>query len=426
MNGGALPLDDGLACDGSGQRFSLSLTPQGFTLPAGVAAHGQTALLTLLLRARGPGRLRESFIRFRRGGETFRQYFDRGLLGRRHLNLSPVFRAEGPARVELRGDGLEWGASAVLTLFDPPPLQDVQVLIVAPHPDDAELAAFGLYADRSPPSWVVTLTAGERGSADVPILPGAEQGPWRAWLRVWDSLTIPQMGGVPRDHCVNLVFPDGQLAAMHREPSRPFQLACEGQRGRSSLRARNTVPELARGSAHCTWNDLVRELAWLIERVRPAVVVCPHPLLDAHPDHRFAVVACAQAAADHAPSSIFLDLVHGPAGGRHPPGPRDGLVAPPPCHERRRLGDALYSHPLSLEEQTAKFFAVEAAHDLRQQQGGRTSTRQLLAELRRRVLPRRKWRSASFLRRAPRPNELYYVASSGTLGELAAEAATKA
>ena len=97
------------------------------------------------------------------------------------------------------------------------------MLVVAPHPDDAEIAAFGFYADTR--ATVVTVTAGDASDR--------YQNPTQPWMsltrgavaqmRVWDSLTIPQFGGVPPERAINLCLPDGRLSEMYLHPDRDFR-----------------------------------------------------------------------------------------------------------------------------------------------------------------------------------------------------------
>ena len=54
-------------------------------------------------------------------------------------------------------------------------LDDERVLVVAPHPDDAEIAAFGFYADTR--AMVVTVTAGDASDR--------YQNSMQRWMSFW-------------------------------------------------------------------------------------------------------------------------------------------------------------------------------------------------------------------------------------------------
>ena len=150
------------------------------------------------MRATLLGAFVDPFIEVCFGSINYRQYFERGVSGRRYLNLSPIFQAvqqRAPAvRVRLRGRSIAWGHAGTLELFDSPSIERATRLVLAPHPDDAEIAAFGIYSERL--TWVATVTAGELGlpTASTPISSGPDGVRWAARIRVWDSLTVPQLG----------------------------------------------------------------------------------------------------------------------------------------------------------------------------------------------------------------------------------------
>jgi LmbE family N-acetylglucosaminyl deacetylase len=420
-----------LGCRGSPEILSLHCTRDGFELPGDLATRATTAFLTLDVATTIAGRFREPHIQVLDGSIQYKQYFERSVRGERHLNLSPLLRERETGtglRVRLKGERMRWKTPGVVSLFDQHVRSDETILVLAPHPDDAEIAAFGLYASRPSNSWVVTVTAGEWGSTDLSaIVPSAEEAlALRARLRVWDSLRIPPFGRVAPERCFNLIYPDDRLGRMFCEPTRPFQIACESQLPRAALRSRNNDREFQTGTSECTWGGLVVELRRLLEKAKPDVIVAPHPLLDSHLDHVFTTVALRQALSNgaHQPRAIFLYVVHASGSSLFPDGPRDGMVSLPPLSfgpDRRLLADSIYSHSLSPELQQAKYFAVEAAFDLRTFSPYDPTPRQLLRAVGHEfeaLLRGSTVDSTCFLRRAPRPNELFYVVSPNSLSEL--------
>ena len=435
--------DDGIVCRDPSPAAAVLVDPDGLVIPAGVVQRGQTVLLALDTESTFGGRIFDPFIEVSQGPRSFRQYFEQGVAGRRYLNLSPLFQASenprevalddaperprstpgaaperprstpGAAPVRLRGVGVRWTREASLVAFDPPRLDGEAVLVVAPHPDDAEIAAFGIYAGRR--SWVATLTAGEKGTSDLSAVCSTDDASrWKARLRVWDSLTLPELGGVPRERCLNLVYPDGRLPAMHARPTERFAIDCEATLPRAELRAANGAPEFRDAGRACTWNGFVEELGRLIEHANPGVIVCPHPLLDSHPDHVFSTVALEQAVRGHAARDcrFLLYVVHGRGGPAYPFGPRSAVVSLPPCTDPDWLAGSIYSHPLPPDVQRAKYFAVASVHDERTfESGERKDVVGALRAVRREVfalLGGTGLRPASFLRRAPRPNEILF------------------
>jgi LmbE family N-acetylglucosaminyl deacetylase len=404
----------------------------GFDVLPGVDRLGQTAFLVMNIEVSTRGRLFDPYIEFHDGDGQWkhRQYFERGAIGRRYLNLSPLFHESGDGRVGhvgLRGRWIRWKKEASLELFDPPRTEGASILVLAPHPDDAEIAALGMYA--GPRSWVVTITAGEKGEADLAgVIAPHDRAHWSTRLRIWDSLTIPQMNGVSAARCVNLAYPDGDLERMHQHPDQAFALACESTLPRASLRSQNRAPQFQTGGAACTWNGLVADLRTLLEATKPDIVICPHPLLDIQRDHVFTAVALQQAAGDvsTAAPAVFLYAIHSSGGPLYPLGPADSLAALPPWEDTSWIAQSMYSHQLSPQMRLAKYFAVEAMHDMRRYDDGRPRNGlEVLRSVKRQVsayVAGTGDRPTTLLRRGPRPNEIYFVVSTNALSELVGRA----
>jgi LmbE family N-acetylglucosaminyl deacetylase len=396
--------------------LALKMSAQGFDLPGDLSVSG-TVLLRMTVTASLSGYLFDPYIEFQGDRQTHRQYFERGVAGQRYLNLTALFTGHEQgsfSRVQLRGSWLRWEAEAQLLVFNSPVVENAAVLVLAPHPDDAEIAAFGMYA--RPRSWVVTVTAGERATGILPagIAPN-ERSRWAALLRVSDSLTVPQLGEVPPERLINLVCPDGALESMFREPSRAFTLACEAQLPRSQLRAKNRLSEFQQGAGGCTWNDLIDELQRLLELSQPDIVVCPHPQGDAHPDHIFTTVALARAL-QRIPGKrplLLLYTVHSSGAPAHPFGPTNAVVGPPPGVLASWFLDSVYSFELTAQLQQTKQFAVEAMHAARRyaadEPAGGVAFLKAFGRQISGFLSGMGIQPASLLRRACRPNELYYV-----------------
>lgn len=415
--------DDRIVCYGQSKSWNLAVNGDEVELPALETRSGRTAFFPVTVVSDTRGKLVDPFIEARCGQHRWRQYFERGAAGRRYLNLTSALTTHRPGntdlraagRVTLRGHAIRWKEDGPLILFDSPGLDEGgqgDVLVLAPHPDDAEIAAYGIYATRL--AWIVTVTAGDRGTAD-------------ASTRVWDSLLIPQAGGVPVERCVNLAYPDGRLREMRGAPVRGFHLACEAWLPRAGLRARNKVVEFSGGGSDCRWADLVADLVALLRRIRPGTIVAPHPLLDSHPDHAFTTAALAEALGEldlkgEAPVCL-LYVVHARAASPlFPFGPADGVIAPAPWAGAEPMADAIYSHALPPAIQRAKRAAVDAGHDLGSRSPRPPRTwRRVLRDAKTAVvaaiagMEREPW---TFDRRAPRPNEIYFVVSPRTLAEL--------
>ena len=291
-----------------------------------------------------------------------------------------------------------------------------RVLVVAPHPDDAEIAAFGLYSDTR--ATVVTLTAGDASDRyQNPIQPWMSLSRGAiANMRVWDSLTIPQLGGVPPERAINFCFPDGRLMDMYLDPDRDFKDEEENVFDFRGLRRMNRS-SLIGDDAACSWKSLVRDLRRIFAELKPTIVVMPHPRLDPHPDHLLATVALGEALQSIDPTAgrMFLYMVHNRRSELWPFGPAgSGVALLPILPEDGVCAEGFYSHALSAERQRQKFIALEAMHDVRDLLWPDDSPRRIgsrvLAELRA-MAHGMGVNPTSYLRRAVRPDELFFVMS---------------
>jgi LmbE family N-acetylglucosaminyl deacetylase len=417
---------DAFPCRANHYAAAVHLAAHGFDLPADIDLTGRTVFLQVTTACSLLGRLFDPFIEMRDQKASFRQYFERGVKGSRYLNLTPFFQGAkqaAPRYVGMRGSLMRWGRTATLIAYDPPVVSGRSVLVIAPHPDDAEIAAFGMCHDRR--SWVVAITAGEKSTANLPDqIPITARAEWAARLRVIDSLSNPQWGQTPSTWRLNLAYPDGALESMYREPARGFALACEGRLSRHQLRSQNELQEFHAGQPECTWNGLVDELRLLLDLTRPDIVICPHPLIDTHPDHIFTTVALERAMSglERARPQLLLYAVHNCGAPAYPFGPAKSLVSLPPGQHEAWIGDSIYSLSLEPHMRLAKYFAVESMHAARgYDDAERKGTLKFLKSVRREVvayIAGMGVNPASWLRRAPRPNEIYYVVHGSTLAEL--------
>ncbi|MDB6149714.1 MAG: GlcNAc-PI de-N-acetylase [Chthoniobacter sp.] len=387
----------------------IRLDADGFTWPA-TEGTWDTAFLEIRIRSNWLGRLAEPYLEARTLHHYARQYFERGAAGQRLVNISGLCRggvAPGQ-RFWLHATRLDFDPQATrLILFRTALPARPRTLILAPHPDDAEIAAFGFYSQAE--STVVTVTAGEGGGFYLAhAQPGEELVTGR--LRVWDSIHVPTLGDVPIERAINLGYADGSLLHMH---DRTTHLGGSAEALRNFRMANNS--SMLRENAEPTWASLVRDLVEILRRTNPEIIVTPHPLLDDHPDHAFTTLALFEAlrGAGLGDGKLLLYTNHPPTTNLHPVGENDGVVSLPP-----RFGEPLdfrtiHSHPLSETTQRTKFHALEAMHDLRtlprlEARRWRDWLRATLAGLRNQITGVDA-RATSYFRRAVRGNELFFV-----------------
>jgi len=342
-------------------------------------------------------------IRAQRGSVVVRQVFEEGARGRRLIDVSPLL-ATGGGRVTLSGIGAQWAnGPAKLFLYRNPPIKGRRVLVLAPHPDDAEIAAFGLY--RTTGADVVTITAGDAGGENFRALftEPAEHYRIKGWIRTWDSISVPFYGGVYPGRARNLGYYDATLKRLQADPAVPLPPLMARLEEPGYYRRLNVDEALRMRPFAGTWEGLVADLVWELQRVQPEVIVAPHPMLDAHADHQFTTIALLDALAQWPGAcELYLYTNHALENEAWPLGDRDVMSGLPPSSVPELFFRRLYSHPVSPEEQKLKLIALEGMHDLRAfdlRDGSPAASEG----------DREAWKHYDYYRRGPRPNELFFV-----------------
>lgn len=350
------------------RRVPVQVSESGFALPR-LDARWDSALLPIEVSAGLLGHWLAPSIQVQVNGETVStQYFEPGAEGLRLLNLSALSEI-APAQlrdVRLEGNHISWNhQSRELLLFDNDPRRR-RVVVISPHPDDAEWAAFGLYSQND--SRVVALTLGDAGRKlfDQIVADDKQHYSLKAKLRLWESLVVPQLGGVAPEHAVNLGYFDGTLKTMFEQPNaaaRPLFMDAETK---SRLRRYNGAGDKRHGQRPATWSNLVSDLVSILEAAQPEVIVAPHPALDIHPDHAFGTIAVmeAVAAARLQRTQLYLYVTHVDGTRAFPFGPAGATLGPPPWFDARIPFRGFYSFPLTEEAKVLKLFAFDAAHDV--------------------------------------------------------------
>jgi len=144
--------------------------------------------------------------------------------GARYLNLTDTFD-DGSRKITLSGNRVSLPDQEVeLSVYPRECLSGKKILVLAPHADDAELAAYGLYEKYAADTLVVTITAGEGGSFHYNNLyarnPEQMQAQYlqKGRMRVWNSLTVPLLAGVSSENILQLGYFDSTLQVMKQNP----------------------------------------------------------------------------------------------------------------------------------------------------------------------------------------------------------------
>ncbi len=406
--------------DGRGQSIDLTITEAdgvaGIDWPASVKGNWDTALLGVQIAA--DTNAVTPYVEVSAAGTADRQYFAPGDSGLRWINLSPFRGVAAGTRIALRADGMRISEpDANLRTFASDPALSGSILVLAPHPDDAEIAAFGIYANRR--ASVVTVTAGNAGAPTYEsVFDNLEElYLFKGRIRLIDSITIPLQGGIPPERAFNMGYFDARLAEMYDKRDAVVPEMYRANSDVNVYRKENIGSLLPKRPRESKWGHLVDDTLALLKKVKPAVIVAPHPQLDTHRDHQFTTVALSEALKRWNEDVTLLLYTNHADRNRYPYGPAGTLMSLPPPPAADVPVDRVYSHPVPPPLQRLKLFALESMHDLRytptrQYQFARPDARTIVPE---KIGPEP---DITYLRRGPRSNELFYVYDTDSFGKM--------
>ncbi len=368
-----------------------------------------TLVLELHIKSSWLGRFLDPRVELLAGEQADQQTFERGVAGLRYLNLTGLAAPLQAGTLRLRGRHCRLLGQPRLWITPAVELQRRRVMVIAPHADDAELAAYGLYS-QAQEAWVVTLTAGEIEAEHYRQmgLGKAEAARLKGRLRAWDSIAVPRWAGVAESRCVQLGYFCLQLPAMQAAPDRPAASREADMADIRPFRQFNPFPLPADLDGAPTWHNLLADLRAVLELARPEVLVLPHPQLDPHPDH-----VCAQAAVLEAlqglawkPQTLLCYANHLHDNDRSPMGDSgDGVALPPQLSADQAWAPC--SLVLDLASQRDKAMALGMMHDLQPPAPFKRRLRRLLQRwlAGRRPSP---YGENEFFRKAVRRHELFW------------------
>lgn len=346
-------------------------------------------------------------------GEHFtdRQDFERGVKGLRFINLSGLAQQLTAGTIQLISHHCHLVGELILYAFSNPDYSQQRMMIVAPHADDAELAAFGQYSKNSSTS-IITLTQGEIETdyyQRTLHLDKTEAAQIKGRLRSWDSIAIPLWAGIVSSHCVQLGYYCMQLQAMQQSPTQPFSSLESAQQDVRLAHTFNTLTVPSDSDGLPTWSNLTKDMQMLIEHFRPEVIILPHPQLDPHEDHIAAGLLIEEVLhnSQWQPTTLLYYANHLYDNDRWPMGPAHNGIALPPITEPL-TSYTLWSPLLTAQTQLNKTLALGMQHDLLPSMPFKKKLRRLIQTL----LTGRKWPKSGeneYFRKAIRRHELFWV-----------------
>lgn len=375
-----------------------------------------TLILSLSLKSRLSGYFFQPYIEIV-GEKSEKVYFEHGLKGKRYLDLSG-FTTQSDVRFRFH-HCKTLKTEAILYRFHNPDITDKKILVLASHPDDAEIAAYGVYSSVKE-SYIITVTVGEGNCGYCGLIGNKkQQAIQKGRLRVHDALTVASLGGVSQDRCIMLGYFCKTLKWMKENPKEAAFSDSTDITDISFFRRVDHANFDCSKAPSATWDSLVEDLQIIINSIKPDYIVTPHPQIDSHSDHQYTTYALLEAMEKGNSQNIPLLTYtnHHIYNDAYPYGPMFSTSALAPKFKKSFECSGVYSHRLSTAQQYDKFYALEAMHDLRNSLlvvGVKRAFKHFIKKLRREIQQRDK----SYYRRSVRPNELFYVADWEGLSKL--------
>ena len=370
-----------------------------------------SAFLRLNVNTTIPGKIFQPSIDINTGKSSITQYFEYGAKGVRFINLSSLIN-KNQTNIRLVGKFVSIDDQTVqLATFNNRNIKNQKILVLAPHPDDAEAAAFGLYSDNKK-SYIITVTAGEAGGYKYDEIYAniVQHYLKKGELRTYNSIVVPLLGGILPEQAINLGFFDSTLKKMFDDKSKSVSGIYTNISDINTFRKLN-ISTLGDGlSGESTWNSLVENLCYLLAEIKPDILVAPYPALDKHPDHKYSTLALFEAIkkSNIQDGYLYLYSNHFVLNEYYPYGKEGGAKSLPPNFEDKIYFDSIYSHPLSSDKQKDKIFALEAMNDLRPDTEWRFFSGNL-KNLYRVSVQKILGREKNFFRNSIRSNELFFI-----------------
>ena len=337
--------------------------------------------------------------------------FEIGAKGSRYINLSGLNSA-GCKQIELlpQYTNLDFKGSQ-LYAFKDEKIEDKRILVVGTHPDDAEIAAYGLYANHKD-TFVLTITSGEAGPFvyDEIYADTVEHYLEKGKLRTWNSVTVPLLAGVEPDNILNLGFFDETLQSMYTNDTAKVMGIFTKTNDINTFRKFNTSKYKDSLTGSSNWNSLVSNLKYLIGAFKPDIIVAPYPLIDLHPDHKFTTIAVIEAlkGLDMHDGFLFLYTNHHTLSESYPYGDTGEEVTLPPYFKNGLYFNSIFSNRVDEAILKEKILAFDAMNDLRGDTEWRFPQKEV-SNFSRNMVMQTMGITKDYYRRAARSNELFFI-----------------
>ena len=345
------------------ETYKIPIKKNKIGLPEEVSNSSHTLFLEIDIKATFTGSLFDPAITVHSSQKNNqRQYFEKGAKGKRYLNIThSIPEQNDEILLEFSHCSLT-SNNARLIAYKKPDLEEKKILVISPHPDDAEIAAFNTYSKNT--SFIVTISAGEKEAETFANLTRDHVHPelLKGRLRAHDSVIAPMWAGKSVRGAVNLGYFDDSLKSMFDNKNKTFQK--NYSKTTLPFRKFNSINLKSDKHGSANWYSLVEDLKEILLSFKPDIIITPDLTIDSHIDHHHATIAIKEAAkAINVKNIQYLYYSnHLKNTDMWPFGPAGSLASLPPI-------TTTYSGIISFEvnqiEQIDKSCVLEMMHDLR-------------------------------------------------------------
>ncbi|QOP46124.1 PIG-L family deacetylase [Sulfurimonas paralvinellae] len=335
-----------------------------------------------------------------------KHFFEYGAAGIRYVNFSHAGET-----TEIKGNiSLQSKSARLYGYKNNIDLENDTILILAPHADDAELAAFGLYKSAKNVT-IVTITAGESGVCNYCDLyknNKEKSALKKGSLRTFDALTVPMLGNIPYTNSLTLGYFGSSLQKMAENPRQAVKSKIDTIENMEPFRKVSHAKVKLDNNVLPTYTSLLKDLNDLITQLNPNIIITPHSQIDSHADHKQTTYAVRNILKrTHKKIKFLLYTNHLVKSEIYPLGDIHSAVTLPPNSKKFDF-DSIYSFALDEELQIDKLFALEAIHDLKDSTI-QISLKKSLIHLKKMFMRVITGKDKSYFRRAVRANELFFI-----------------
>ncbi|MBJ2172630.1 PIG-L family deacetylase [Aureibaculum sp. A20] len=397
--------------NGNAQIYKLKVKHDSIQIPF-IKNKNLTTFLKVNLKSTFLGKFYQPKINIYFNDKLISEHFEIGSNGVRYLNISDVLNSNTNKIKIITQNSVLIDDEVSLYVFKNSTLKDKNILVLAPHPDDAEIAAYGLYTTYQKNTYIVTVTAGDAGEFkyDEIYKDSLTHYLQKGKIRTWNSLTVPLLGNIKSENILNLGYFNEALAAMHANDTALVKTHFTKTYDINSFRKQNISKLLDSVKGTSRWISLVNDLTFLLDTIKPEIIVTPSPNLDSHLDHQFTTIALFDAIKKTGlnQGQLFLYTNHLPKSESYPYGNMGEPITLPPNFDTSFYFESIYSLPMPLSLQKEKIFALDAMNDIRLDTDYLDSKKAFVYALK--ILKRNTIGPQNdYFRRSVRSNELFFV-----------------